>query len=415
MTNPAKRNLFIILLLGFSSGLPLALTSSTLQAWFTVNGASLVTIGMLGLIGQPYIYKFLWSPLLDRYHLPVLGRRRGWLLLTQLGLLIAIIAMAFAHPKTSPYLLSFLALMVAFLSATQDMAIDAYRTEILPEQHTGLGAALYTWGFRISMMVSGGLALIFADYIGWKVTYFFLGLLMLVGITTTLLSAEPLSDQKKELQPQTLRAAILEPMQEFFARKAAVGILLFIVLYKLGDAMSVSLATPFLIRDLGFSLTTVGIVNKGIGLVATMAGILVGGAIMTRISLYRALFLFGLLQTAAIFTLMQLALLGKNYHFLVFAISADNFCNAMGTVACVAFLTSLCDHRYTATQFALFSALAAVGRVFVAPVAGVMLEHMSWATFFGWAIVACLPGLLLLRWLRGHVNHFANNLQSATA
>ena len=265
------------------------------------------------------------------------------------------------------------------------------------------------------MMVSGGLALIFADHIGWKMTYFFQGLLMLVGIATTLLSAEPFSDQKKELQPQTLKAAILEPMQEFFARKASVAILLFIVLYKLGDALSVSLATPFLIRGLGFSLTTVGIVNKGIGLIATMAGILVGGVIMSRISLYRSLFIFCVLQTVAILALMQLALLGKNYHFLVFAISVDNFCNAMGTVACVAFFTSLCNHRYSATQFALFSALAAVGRVFIAPVAGVMVEHMSWATFFGWAIVACLPGLLLLRWLHGNVSQFAENVQPVTA
>lgn len=411
----SKRNVIVILLLGFSSGLPLALTGSTLQAWFTVNGASLVTIGMLGLIGQPYIYKFLWSPLLDRYRFPILGRRRGWLLLTQLGLLMTIIAMAFTHPKINPYFLSCLALMVAFLSATQDMAVDAYRTDILPAEHSGLGAALYTWGFRIAFMVSGGLALMLADYMGWQVTYILLGLLMLVGITTTLFSAEPLSDQKKGLYPQTLRVAIVEPMREFFSRKAAAAILLFIVLYKIGDALSVSLTTPFLIRGLGFSLTTVGVVNKGIGLVATMAGILMGGVIMSRISLYRSLFLFGILQVVAIFALMQLALVGKNYHFLIFAMSVDSFCNAMGTVACVAFLTNLCDHRYTATQFALFSALAAVGRVFVSPIAGVMLQHMSWAAFFGWAMIACLPGLLLLAGLRENVNQLAVSRQPVAA
>lgn len=405
-----KRNLIIILLLGFSSGLPLALTGATLQAWFTVSGASLVTIGMLGLIGQPYVLKFLWAPFLDRYVPPVLGLRRGWLLTTQFALLIAIMLMTIGDPKINPYWLASLALFVAFLSATQDIAVDAYRTDILQPEERGLGAALYTWGYRVAMLVSGGAALIFADKVGWPITYFVMAMLMFIGIITTLFAKEPsFSDAQ---HPQTLLAAIADPIREFFSRKSAVLILAFILFYKLGDALSVSLTTPFLIRGLGFTLTTVGIVYKGAGMVATLLGVLIAGLIMTRINLFRALFIFGVLQVVAIISLLLLAIAGKNYVMLVVAITLDNFCNGMGSVALVAFLMSQCDHRYTATQFALFSAFASVGRVFTGPIAGVMAEHMSWAQFFVWALLVCIPGLIVLWKLRERVE-FANTTSAA--
>lgn len=394
-----RRNLAVILFLGFASGLPIALTASTLQAWFTVSGASLITIGMLGLIGQPYVYKFLWAPALDRYVPPFLGLRRGWLLLTQVGLLIAIASMAIGDPKISPQWLGSLALIIATLSATQDIAVNAYSTDILQPQERGLGAALTVWGYRIAMLVSGGAALILADHIGWRTTYFIMAALMSVGIITTLLAKEPVVAEQTH-RPANLFAAMIDPLREFFSRKSAWLILLFILFYKLGDALSISLTTPFLIRGLDFTLTTVGVVNKGAGMIATLLGVLCAGAIMTRISLYRALFCFGVLQACAIVSLLLLAIVGKNYFILVATITLDNFCNGMGSVALVAFLMSLCDHRYTATQFALFSAFASVGRVFIGPIAGVMAEHMSWPQFFMWALVACLPGLMILWYLR---------------
>lgn len=407
-----NRRLFVVLLLGFSSGLPLALTGTALQAWFTVSGLSLVTIGALGLLGLPYIYKFLWAPILDRYVPPFLGRRRGWLLITQLGLLIAIAAMAIGNPNTSPYFLASLALLVAFLSASQDVAVDAYRTDILPASERGLGSALYTGGYRVAMMVSGGLGLILADIIGWRFTYIIMAGLMVIGIFASWFGPEPETDFDSSYQPQSLRAAIIEPLREFFSRKYGWVFLLIIVLYKLGDALSVSLATPFFIRALGFSLTAIGTIYKGVGLFATLLGVFVGGLLMVRLSLFRALFLFGILQTAAIFTFLQLAIVGKSYPLLVTTVFADNFCNGMATTALVAFLMTLCHHRYTATQFALFSAAASIGRVFIGPIAGIMVEYMSWANFFICSIVVSLPGLILLYWLRQKIEPAA--LQTAT-
>lgn len=405
-----KWRLTTILLLGFSSGLPLALTGALLQAWFTVAGISIVTIGALALIGQPYVYKFIWAPFLDRYVPPFLGRRRGWLMIMQLGLVISIAAMAFGNPKVNPSLLVGLALLVAFLSATQDIAIDAYRTDVLPSQERGLGAALYTGGYRIAMMVSGGLGLIAADWFGWRITYFVMALLMIVGIVATWFGPEPENDKVTTHHPASLRIAIIEPLHEFFSRRAAWVLLLVIITYKLGDALSVSLATPFFIRDLGFSLTVIGAVHKGAGLVATLLGVFVGGALMVRLSMYRSLLLFGILQTAAILMFVQLAILGKSYPMLIATVFVDNFCNGMGTAALVAFLMSLCNQQYTATQFALLSSLTATARVFIGPIAGVMVEHIGWINFFICSIVASLPGLFLLWWLRERIEWQPNRV-----
>lgn len=412
--NLNKKNLFVVLLLGFSSGLPLALTGSTLQAWFTVSGVSLLAIGSLGLIGQPYIYKFLWAPLLDRWIPPLLGRRRGWLILTQFALLIGIAGMTLANPTISPSLLVTLAFIVAFLSASQDIAIDAYRTDILQPRERGLGSTLTSWGYRVAMLVSGALALLLAEYIGWRSTYLFMSSLMIVGLLASWFAEEPAQEQKT---PLTLQAAIVDPFKEFLSRESAWLFLLFIILYKLGDALSVSLTTPFLIRGLGFSLSDVAFVNKGIGFIATMLGLLAGGALMTRLSLFRGLFYFGILQAGAILALLQLALVGHHYGLLVFTIFIDNFCNAMGGIAFLAFIMSLCDHRYTATQFALFSALASIGRVFIGPVAGLIVTYFSWPIFFALSLATCLPGLGLLWYLRGNLknNHITPSPEIASS
>jgi MFS transporter, PAT family, beta-lactamase induction signal transducer AmpG len=397
------RRLFIILLLGFSSGLPLALTGSTLQAWFTTAGVSIVAIGMLSLVGQPYVYKFLWAPLLDRYVPPFLGRRRGWLLITQIGLLLTIAAMAFGDPAAHPFILATLALIVAFISATQDIAFDAYRTEVTEVHERGLSSAVLSGGYRLGFMLSGGAALVIAQFTSWRTAYLIMSAAMLVGLLATWLGYEANQAALDAKRPQSLYIAVIESFREFLSRPFAWWLLLLVVLYKFGDALSVSLTTPFLIRGLGFSLAAVGTVNKVMGTIASMLGVFLGGAIMTRLTLYRSLLFFGVLQLLATLTLLILALVGKNYFVLVVVVAADNLFNGMGTAALMAFLMSLCDQRFTATQYALLSAVAAIGRVFIGPLAGMMVEHVGWPSFFAWAFAISLPSLLLLWWLRERI------------
>ncbi len=387
--------------LGFASGLPLALTAGTLQAWLTVAGMDLRTIGIVTLVGLPYTVKFLWSPLMDRFVPPWLGRRRGWMIATQLGLIAGIAAMAVTGPADAIWALSALAIAVAFLSASQDIAFDAYRADVLLAPERGIGAGVSVTGYRIAMLVSGAVALILSDHIGWQSTYLLMAGLMFIGVTTTLLSPEPSS---AITPPRTLSEAVWGPIREFFSRSPAVGLLLLIVLYKVGDAFAGTLTTAFLIRGVGFSPTEVGVVNKGMGLLATLLGALVGGALMTRMGLFRALFLFGSLQAVSNLSFMVLAWTGKSYFVMVSAVAFENLSGGMGTAAFVALLMSLCDHRYTATQFALLSALAALGRVFVGPPSGYLVETVGWVVFFFITFLAALPGLGFLWRLRDYLS-----------
>jgi MFS transporter, PAT family, beta-lactamase induction signal transducer AmpG len=395
------RRLAIILLLGFSSGLPIALVISTLQAWFTVSGISIVTIGILSLVGQPYIYKFLWAPFFDRYVPPLFGRRRGWMIITQAALTMGIIALAYGDPIHHAIALSLLALLVAFLSASQDIAIDAYRTDITTPEERGLSASLFVGGYRVAMMVSGGLALVLAAKMGWRETYLIMASLMLIGLIASFLGKEPAHNN---ISPPSLYAAIVEPFKEFLSRKNACLILLLLIFYKFGDALSMSLITPFLLRGLNFSLSVVGTVNKGVGIGASIVGLFIGGIIMTRLSLYRSLFLFGILQIIAIVMLLQLAIVGKNYPYFVAVVTADNLFNGMGTTALFALLMSLCNQRYTATQFALFTTCTSIPRVLIGPMAAVMVEHVGWIHFFAWSIVFSLPGLYFLWRMRDKID-----------
>ena len=400
-----QRTMALLLLLGFASGLPLALTAGTLQAWLTVEGVDLRTIGWFALVGQPYTYKFLWAPLLDRYAAPFffgrLGRRRGWLLLTQLTLAGGIAAMGALTPRDAPWLLAALAFSVAFLSASQDVVFDALRADILSAESRGAGAAVSVFGYRVGMLVSGGLALVLADSVlGWGVTYALMGALMLVGMLAVWRLPEPASVPGV---PVTLRAAVIEPMREFFSRHGALTLLLLVVLYKLGDAFAGTLSTAFLIRGAGFSATDVGAINKSLGLIATILGALLGGALMARLRLWGALLLFGVLQAITNLGFMAIALVGKHYALMVVAVFAENLCGGMGTAAFVALLMSLCDRRFSATQYALLSALAAVGRVYVGPLAGWMAEAMGWSWFFFATTIIALPGIALLLWLRARI------------
>ncbi|MDR0806927.1 MAG: muropeptide MFS transporter AmpG [Enterobacteriaceae bacterium] len=399
MTSPylqifTQRNTAVLLLLGFASGLPLALTSGTLQAWMTVAGLDLTTIGFFSLVGQAYVFKFLWSPLMDRYSLPFLGRRRGWILLTQIALVILIFAIGCLNPQSDLWLMAILAVLIAFFSASQDIVFDAYKTDILSADQRGNGAAISVLGYRLAMLVSGGLALWLAHYyLGWRSTYWLMSLLMVIGILATLWAKEP---ETAITTPRTIEQAIVEPLKDFFCRNNAWLILLLIVLYKMGDAFAGSLSTTFLIRGIGFNAGEVGLINKTFGLFATIVGVLIGGILMQRLTLFRALMLFGILQAVSNFGYWILAVTDKNIVTMGSAIFLENLCGGMGTAAFVALLMTLCNKSFSATQFALLSALSAVGRVYVGPVAGWFVEHYDWASFYLFTIAMALPGLLLL-------------------
>ena len=404
------RNLAVILLLGFASGLPLALTGATLQAWVTVEGVDLATIGLLTLVGIPYTWKFLWAPAMDRFVPPFLGRRRGSLVNTQVALAGGIVAMALCSPRTDIGLLAALALFVAFASASQDIVIDAYRADISRPEQRGLAAALGVLGYRLAMLTSGALALVLAagsgwiEPLGWRDTYFLMAAFMAVGVVAALWGVEPVVAAPP---PRTLDEAVWAPLREFFSRPGAWLLLALIVLYKLGDAFAGSLTTAFLIRGAGFSVDDVGYVNKGMGLVATIAGVLFGGALMVRFGLYRSLMGFGILQAISNLSFLWLAVVGKSYPVMIFAVGFENVTGGMGTAAFVAFLMALCDHRFTATQYALLSALAVVGRVYVGPASGYLTDPkfagLSWTTFFFLTFLAALPGIALLAWKRDAV------------
>jgi MFS transporter, PAT family, beta-lactamase induction signal transducer AmpG len=416
-----SRRLAVIFALGFSSGLPLALTGGTLQAWMTVEGLDLSTIGVFTLVGIPYTWKFLWAPVMDRFVPPFLGRRRGWLLATQLALVAGIACMALLSPRSDLALLAALAVFVAFASASQDVVVDAYRTDIATRGQRGIAGALGVVGYRLAMLVSGALALVLVagsgwiPALGWRNTYLLMAALMAVGVVAAFCGEEPAT---APAAPRTLREAVVEPLREFFSRPGAAGILVLLVLYKLGDAFAGSLTTAFLLRGAGFSLEDVGYVNKAVGLASTIAGVLFGGALMVRLGLYRALLGFGILQAVSLLAFMWLALAGKSYPVMVFAVAFENLTGGMGTAAFVALLMALCDHRYTATQYALLSALASLGRVYVGPVAGYATDPrywgLDWATFFLFTFVAALPGLVLVWLLRQRIA-FAESAVAAPA
>jgi PAT family beta-lactamase induction signal transducer AmpG len=390
-----QRKMVVLAVLGFASGLPLYLTSQTLAAWMRVEGLDLATIGAFSLVALPYSLKFIWAPFFDRYTPPFLGRRRGWLLVTQLALLVAIAAMSLHDPRRSLQMLAINAVCIAFFSASQDVVADAYRTDVLAEREMGAGAAIFVLGYRIALLATGSLAFILADRMPWTGVYLSLSLLMGIGILVTVWAPEP---ALRGLPPQTFAEAVVLPFQEFFQRagvKTAVLVLAFIVLYKLPDSLTITLSTPFLI-DLGFTQTDIGAIKGGLGIVATIAGALAGGSLVARIGINRSLWVFGVLQAVSNFAYYALALSGREYPLLVGAIIVENFCNGMVSAGFVAFMMSMCSSQYSATQYALLSSLLGVGRDVLAAPAGAVAQSTGWATFFLLTIVAGIPGLLLL-------------------
>ncbi|OGQ01171.1 MAG: AmpG family muropeptide MFS transporter [Deltaproteobacteria bacterium RBG_19FT_COMBO_60_16] len=384
--------LFWVLLLGFSSGIPLALTGTTLQAWMATDKIDLTVIGVFSLVGLPYTVKYLWAPVMDRFIPPFLGRRRGWMLVTQLGLVFAISAMAFSNPSGATTLFAVLAFLVAFVSASQDVVVDAYRTEVLEPVELGPGAGVHILGYRIAMLTSGALALILADRLPWKTVYLLMAGSMLVGVSASVFSPEP---QLEERPPASLKEAVAQPFVEFLSRPGALGILLFVILYKLDVVMATALTTPFML-ELGFTKTDIGAVTKGFGMVATIVGTLAGGAVVARAGMKASLWLFGILQSVSTLAFLALARLGHHYPMMVAAIGLENLCSGMGTAAYVAFLMSLCNKRFTATQYALLTSLMAITRVIVGAPTGYLAKTIGWELYFLVSMLSAVPGLLLL-------------------
>jgi MFS transporter, PAT family, beta-lactamase induction signal transducer AmpG len=510
----SMHRLLVVALLGFASGLPLALSGQAMQAWLTVDGIDLATIGFLSLVGLPYTFKFLWAPLMDRFDLPLLGRRRGWLVLTQAAMALALWAIAATSPKDGIRLFALLAVTVAFVSASQDVVIDAYRTDLLSAAERGLGASLGVMGYRLAMVLSGGIALIWTDPAqqegswSWPEVYRFMAMLMagsavlscfilpklpqlfplgqgmapgmaptaaandvrgFIAVLLAVVAGVWISDQvgprvASTLLEPFLKSTSLTPalqqrwldltalllsiafvlplaawvakrarfdtllggLNSYFSQKGAAAALLFIVLYKVGDAFAVSLMTPFLLKTMAYSAAEVGVVNKVVGLWLTIGGALLGGLWMMKLGLWRALLLFGVLQMLSNLGFWWLAVSGKgvlpsttlpafDWGFvrlatptpvdggLLAVVAFDNISGGMGTAAHVAFMMSLCNQRFTATQFALLSAFASIGRVWIGPLAGVLALTIGWPTFFIISTVVALPGLVLLWFMKTSV------------
>lgn len=383
--------------MGFSSGLPLLLTGSVLQAWMKEEGVDLGTIGLFALIGLPYTLKFLWAPLLDRYSPIPLGRRRGWLLSIQIILALAIAGLGLTQPAISPLSVAVVALLVTFFSASQDIVIDAYRRESLADEEQGFGASLYVSGYRVGMLLASGGGLILADYIPFSQVYYLMAVMMLIGIVTTLLAREPVSDPEA---PKTLRDAVILPFKQYFSREHAWLILAFILLYKMGDAMASQMTTPFYL-DVGYSKSEIGTVVKLFGFWAVIGGGLLGGLLIMRLGTYKALWIFGILQAASTGCFALLVQTGPMIEALAAVIAFENLSSGMGTAAYIAFMAALTDKRFTATQYALLSSLMGVPRVILSAPTGYLVEASSWTIFFIFCCVIAIPGLLLLRRFKG--------------
>jgi len=401
------RKLAVLLILGYASGLPISLVTSTFQAWATVEGVSLVALGMITLVQQPYTYKYLWAPFMDRYAPPFLGRRRGWLLITQLALIGGIAWMAMHSPGVDITTMALIAVFVAFASASQDIVSDAYRTDMVKSpKERGVISAVFVVGYRIALLVAGAFALLLAGgtswlpAIGWQNTYLIMAALMGLGLVGVFWGREP----EGVTPPRTLQEAVFAPLFEFIRRPGALILLLMVILYKVGDAFALSLSTPFLIRGVGFSLEDVAYANKVMALIATLVGVIVGGVLMIRWGLFKSLIVFGILQAVSNLGYMALALAGKDYAMLYTVIGFDNLAGGMGTASFVALQMALCNPRFTAFQYALISALAALGRVYVGPAAGYMTDPaylgLPWSTFFFITFLTAIPGLVLLWWKR---------------
>ncbi|RMD85050.1 MAG: MFS transporter [Candidatus Dadabacteria bacterium] len=390
-----NKRMVVCLLTGFSSGLPLYVIYQLIPAWLRSEGVSLKTIGLFSIASLPYTWKFLWSPLMDRYVPPFGGRRRGWGIITQILLFAGLLCFSFLSPAESVLNIAFLVFIIAFFSASQDIVLDAYRRELLPDDELGLGNSLFINAYRFSSLVPGSLALILADHISWASVHAIVALFMGIGILGVLI-APPVDSEISH--PLTLADAVIEPFKEFFRRngvKSALLVIAFMFLYKLGDSMATALSTPFYL-DLGFSKTEIGSIAKIAGLWSSVFGGFVGGLLMVKIGINRALWIFGVVQVVSILGFVYLALVGHDPYVLFAVVSFEYLGVGLGTAAFVAFIAKSTDKRFTATQFALLSSITGIPRTFANATTGYLIEAMGYPLFFLFCSVIALPGMFLL-------------------
>jgi PAT family beta-lactamase induction signal transducer AmpG len=393
-----NRRMLICVFTGLASGMPLYVLFQLVPAWLHDEGVSLTEIGLFALVGIPYTWKFLWAPLMDRWVPPFLGRRRGWMLICQIGLIFSIGVLGMFQPADSTWLIAWLAVAVAFFSASQDVAVDAFRREILPDEELGLGSAIHVQAYRISSLVPGSLSLILADFLPWSTVFWITSAFMGIGVMMSLLVSEPESELPRDAG---LRQAVIAPFAEYFTRRGWSGLLLvlgFMFLYKVGDNMATALATPFYL-DMGFSKTQIGLVAKHAALWPAIIGGLLGGVIMIRLGINRSLWLFGVVQVVSILGFAILASAGPVLWVLAAVISFEYLGVGMGTAAFTAFIARETSKTYAATQFALFTALAALPRTFANASTGVIVEHIGWVDFFLLCAILAIPGMVLLFWV----------------
>jgi PAT family beta-lactamase induction signal transducer AmpG len=389
-----SKRVFVMIGMGFASGLPLAMSGSTLGTWMTKAGVNLKTIGLFALVSLPYSFKFLWAPLLDRFSLPFLGRRRGWIALTQLGLALGIWATSTVNPRSAPVAMAAAALVVALFSASQDIVSDAYRTDVLPAEERASGTSTFVLGYRMAMLVSGAGALALSDYLAWPTVFKIMALLMLPMIAITWAAPEPAAVRP----PRTLTDAFTKPFLDFFSRKGALTGIAFIMLYKLGDYVASGMIQPFLIKT-GFSGTEIAAWYKAVGFTAMTVGVLLGGGMVAKLGVRKALLIFGILASVTNSGYLALAILGKNHALLATAIGIHNLCSGMAEAAFMAFLMSLCNKSFSATQFALLSsASTVVGRTLGAG-SGYLISAAGWPVFFATTMAMAAPALVMLQFL----------------
>ena len=397
--------LLVILLLGFSSGLPLLLVGATLKAWMFQSGVDLKTIGYFSLVKLPYTWKVLWAPILDRYRVAPFGRRRGWMLIAQGGLIASLVAFSRMDPARDTGFIIALAVLAAFFSASQDIAIDAYRREVLPTEELGLGSSLAVFGYRMGTLVAGSGAFILADQMAWPVVYLLMAVFMLVGVITAFVCPEP---EIPATAPTTLRESVVGPLREFFGRPGAATILAFILFYKVGEALAGDMYNPFFL-SLGFSNTEIGTVSKLFGVWSSIAGGIAGGVLMVKLGIYRSLWIFGILQSLALLLFTVLAGTGHSLPMLGIAVGSEYFTSGMATTAYVAFMATQSNRRFTAVQYALLTSLMGLPAIVLGALTGHLADALGWSWYFVACAVLTIPGLVILTRVRPLLNAEAQN------
>lgn len=387
-----SKKMLVCLLLGFASGLPLLLTGGTLKLWLAEAKVDITTIGYFSWVGMMYSLKFIWAPLLDSVALNNLGRRRSWMLFMQIGLILFLIFLGQMNPVSSLGGVAILALVVAFFSATQDVAIDAFRREYLDENELGLGSTMNMYGYRIAMLASGGGALALADHMSWQNVYIIMSGLMSLGILATVLAPEP---ENNLLPKKTLLDSVVGPFKEFLSRDGSIIILLFVFLFKLGDALSGSMLSPFYI-DMGFQKTDIALIAKTFGLASSLVGLFIGGVVIYYVGILRSLWFFGFLQALSTASFALITYTGPQNWALAFAVIFEDISSGMGSAAFVAFMASITNKKYTATQYAILSSIATLGRNFFSGFAGHMVKALDWANFFYVCALIAIPGMIFL-------------------